>query len=165
MKKFIITEEEKKEIIGLYEGNIKIDKDERIKLTNNKDFLLVIPLTTNASCKYGATTKWCVSGMKDNPFDNYNKMCWTLGMVMIKNPEIQELFGTRKFAINVYNKFLEVHGEDSTYLKNFPKKIMDSGLYDEVKQVFNDFIQYHNNKCQNKVDVDYFDNNIMNQNN
>ena len=47
---------------------IKVSKDERIKLTNNKSFLQVIPLTIDASCKYGATTKWCVSGKERNVF-------------------------------------------------------------------------------------------------
>lgn len=163
MGKFIITENDKKHIIGLYEQHIKIGKDERLKLTDNKDFLLVIPLTMAASCKYGASTKWCVASKNDNRFDGYNNLCRTIGMVMIKDPSTQEIFGTKKFAINVYNSSLEIHGDDSLYIKKLPEKILDSGVYGEVKEVFNDFINYHNNKCETKIDEDYFDKIIMNQ--
>lgn len=35
-------------------------------------FLVVVPKSTEASCKYGAGTKWCVSGQRDNKFAEYS---------------------------------------------------------------------------------------------
>ena len=40
----------------------KISKDERLILSDTENFLQVLPLTETASCKYGASTKWCVTG-------------------------------------------------------------------------------------------------------
>jgi hypothetical protein len=73
MKKVIrITESDLIKLVkkSINEG-IKISKDERIKLADNKNFLLVIPLSTDAACKYGASTKWCVSGKERNAFKDY----------------------------------------------------------------------------------------------
>lgn len=161
MKKFIITEQEKQDILGLYERHIKVGNNERIKLTNNKDFLLVIPLTKQASCKYGATTKWCVSGKENNVFDIYSnpdkKNCKTLAMVMIKNPNVQDIFGTKKFAINLYNNHMEIHGDNGRYLTNLSDKVVEAGVIDEIKEVFNDYKNYHNSQCENKLDDNFID--------
>ena len=37
------------------------------------EWKIVIPLTEDASCIYGANTKWCTAGRKHNMFDYYNK--------------------------------------------------------------------------------------------
>jgi hypothetical protein len=162
-----------KKIIRLTESNlvkiinkvisedIRIDKDERIKLTNNEKFLLVIPLTERASCKYGSSTKWCVSGKENNKFESYKNMCNTVGMIMIKDPIIQDLMETSKFAINVWYNNIEIHNDLNQPIMNFGRILKENGFVDEVREVFNDFINYHNGICDNKIRDDYFDRNII----
>ena len=159
MKKIIrLTESDLVKIINkVISEDIRIDKDERIKLTNNDKFLLVIPLTEKASCKYGGRTKWCVSGKEDNKFDAYKNMCYTVGMVMIKDPSIQSLMGTSKFAINVWGNNIEIHNDLNKPIMNFGRILKENGFENEVREVFNDFINYHNGICDNKIKDDYFD--------
>jgi hypothetical protein len=139
---------------------IKVNKDERIKLTNNEKFLLIIPLTERSSCKYGSSTKWCVSGKENNKFGTYKKMCHTVGMIMIKDPIIQESLETSKFAINVWGNNIEIYNELNKPIMNFGKILRENGFENEMREVFNDFINYHNSICDNKVKDDYFDRNI-----
>jgi hypothetical protein len=137
--------------------DIKIDKDERIKLTNNEKFLLVIPLTERSSCKYGATTKWCVSSKERNVFQKYKDGCRTVGMVMIKDPNVQSLLDTSKFAINVWGNNLEIHNDLDRYIMKLHKISSENGFENELRDVFRDFIIYHNGICDNKISYDYFD--------
>jgi hypothetical protein len=151
-----------KDLVQLLDENIKIDKDERIKLTDNEKFLLIIPLTTRASCKYGATTKWCVSGKEYNKFNYYRSECKTVGMVMVKEPEIQRKINTSKIALNVWGDYIEIHNElnrnINPYLGEFSVKY---GFVNEMREVFNDFINYHNSICDNKINNDFFDKQIL----
>ena len=39
----------------------------------DSEWKIVIPLTEEASCIYGAHTRWCTAGREDNMFDYYNK--------------------------------------------------------------------------------------------
>ena len=39
----------------------RVPTSERIKLIDDDKYLLVVPLTDRASCKYGAFTKWCTA--------------------------------------------------------------------------------------------------------
>ena len=39
----------------------------------DSEWKIVIPLTEEASCIYGANTKWCTAGRESNMFDYYNK--------------------------------------------------------------------------------------------
>ena len=67
--KIIITEEQKKKLFQIKEGRVK--SYERDKIYEDDNWLVVIPLTHNASCKYGAHSKWCVS-VKGNE-THYNR--------------------------------------------------------------------------------------------
>tara|TARA_R110002020_G_scaffold113236_2_gene260253 strand:- start:1108 stop:2034 length:927 start_codon:yes stop_codon:yes gene_type:complete len=64
----------KEEINNLNEAKIKVGKDEYVKLFEDKNILALKPLTHQASCKYGAGTKWCVT-MRDTDkyWENYTK--------------------------------------------------------------------------------------------
>ena len=123
----------------------KISKDERLILSDTENFLQVLPLTETASCKYGASTKWCVTGdfSGGNRFKDYKSKGWDVSMVMIKNPEIREVFNTSKFAFNIYNnKFLEIHNDRSHYLDNLEEKSKEFGIEDEVKGLVDDYINF-----------------------
>jgi len=157
MKKVIrITESDLIKLVkkSINEG-IKISKDERIKLADNKNFLLVIPLSTDAACKYGAATKWCVSGKESNAFKDYQNACHTVGMIMIKDPKIQEVLNGSKFAFNVWNGGVEIYNELNRAItgENLVDLAKEYDFVDDLKDVVTDFVNYHNNVCSDKVKV------------
>ena len=76
----------------------KIEPSEREKIYEDDNFLLVIPLTHAASCKYGANTKWCTSSSDDTMFNKHNKM-GSLGYLIIKDKDLQEKLDSSKFGI------------------------------------------------------------------
>ena len=76
----------------------KIEPGEREKIYEDDNFLLVIPLTHAASCKYGANTKWCTSSSDDTMFNKHNKM-GSLGYLIIKDKDLQEKLDSSKFGI------------------------------------------------------------------
>lgn len=49
-------------------------KAEAEKLIDTPNFKVIIPKTEEASCLYGAGTKWCTTGDKNNQFDNYSRL-------------------------------------------------------------------------------------------
>jgi hypothetical protein len=56
------------------EAKIKVDKSEYVKLFEDETILVLKPLTHQASCKYGAGAKWCVSSRTTDSFwKNYTK--------------------------------------------------------------------------------------------
>lgn len=76
----------------------KVESHEYNKLFDDKNFLLVIPLTHDASCKYGANTKWCTTSTDDTMFKKHNRM-GSLGYLIVKNKDLQEKLGSEKFGI------------------------------------------------------------------
>ena len=79
----------------------KVEPHEYIKLFENDDFLLVIPLTFDASCKYGAGTKWCTTSKdSDDMFKKHNRM-GSLGYIIIKNKELQAKLESSKFGMYI----------------------------------------------------------------
>lgn len=100
----------------------KVGGDERLKLFENEDFLFVVPLTHTASCKYGANTKWCTSAKDDDMWQRHDSL-GALGYFLIKNPELVEKLGYKKFAF-----FL--NAPSAYYGKNYnPERIV---FYDEL---------------------------------
>ncbi len=65
----------------------------------NDQFTVVAPLTTSASCYYGAGTKWCTT-MKDNTsyFDNYTKNA-NLYYIIVKKKKVSDRF--YKIALSI----------------------------------------------------------------
>jgi hypothetical protein len=86
---------DKKKIIS---EKFKIEPHEREKLYEDNNFLLVVPLTHTASCKYGANTKWCTSSSDDTMFKKHNRM-GSLSYLIIKNKDLQEKLGSEKFGM------------------------------------------------------------------
>lgn len=124
--KILISESQ---LIRLQE-KFKVASQERIKLFENEDFLLVLPLTHLASCKYGAKTKWCTSAKDDDMWQRHDAL-GTIGYLMIKNPELQEKLGYEKFAF-----FL--NAPSAHYGKNFtPDRIV---FYDELNHTIPNII-------------------------
>jgi hypothetical protein len=61
----------------LEEQGVKSQKDVKKEgaevVYEDSEWKIVIPHTEEASCIYGAHTKWCTAGREDNMFDYYNK--------------------------------------------------------------------------------------------
>ena len=136
--KYIITESQYKKIMS---ERFKVSKDERTIISDTENFLQIVPLTEAASCKYGAGTKWCVTSKENNKFSWYKEKGWDVSMVMIKNPDIQNIFGTTKFALNLYNEYIEVHNDQNKYF-DLAKVSEEAGVLDEVKLIVDDYINF-----------------------
>lgn len=145
MKKILrLTESELTGLVRrvIDETKYKISKDERIVISDTENFLQVVPLTYTASCKYGSDTKWCVTGERGKTdFQGYINRQSDVSMIMIKNPEIKEIFGTGKFAFNLYNNYLEIHNDNNRYFKLFIVA-ENAGVLDEVKSLLDDYIRF-----------------------
>jgi len=136
--KYIITESQYKKIMS---ERFKVSKDERTIISDTENFLQIVPLTEAASCKYGAGTKWCVTSKENNKFSWYKEKGWDVSMVMIKNPDIQNIFGTTKFALNLYNEYIEVHNDQNKYF-DLAKVSEEAGVLNEVKLIVDDYINF-----------------------
>lgn len=135
----------------------KIGDDERIKLYETDDFLLVVPLTRTASCKYGAGSKWCTTDKYDNQFEAHFDM-GSLAYLIVKNPEIQNKLQNTKFAFFTnrpkYNDGSKDLGRIVVYddvnsvlpLQSFLNFSEDMGYYLPVKTALNHFIEYATEK-------------------
>ena len=79
----------------------KVGTDEYEKLYEDDNFLLVIPLTHDASCKYGSGTKWCTTGRDEEGQEWFNKHNTTgsLGYLIIKDNGLSEKIGSTKFGL------------------------------------------------------------------
>jgi len=145
MKKVIrLTESDLTRLVRrvIDETKYKISKDERIVISDTENFLQVIPLTHTASCKYGSDTKWCVTGERGKSnFQVYIDRQSDVSMIMIKNPEIKEKFGTGKFAFNLWNNYLEIHNDNNRYFNLFTVA-EDAGVLEEVKSLLDDYIRF-----------------------
>ena len=157
--KIVLSESQFRVLVEKY----KIADDERIKLYETEDFLLVIPLTYTASCKYGANTKWCVTEKDDDEmFQRHDKIAG-LGFLIVKNPSLQEKFNNSKFAFYI-NKPKSVSAArdpervivyddlgDIIPLRIFLNQVDEAGVYSEVKKALNKFMMYTIEKFSEQV--------------
>jgi len=77
----------------------KVSSDEYIKLFKNNNFELVVPLTFEASKKYGANAKWCTTTRCDDTMFNKHNEMGSLAYLVIKNPEIAQRLGNTKYGL------------------------------------------------------------------
>jgi hypothetical protein len=151
--KIVLTESQLKVLVEKY----KIGDEERVKLHDTENFLLVAPLTHTASCKYGAGTKWCVTEKDPDMFERHYDM-GSLGFLIIKSPELKEKLGNEKFAFYV-NRPTSLENAGSTERiivyddtnsviphRSFLNFVDHMGVYPEIKETMNKFMEYANNK-------------------
>jgi hypothetical protein len=149
----------------------KIGSEEFEKLYEDNNFLLVIPFTHEASCKYGAGTKWCTTGRDEKGvewFDKHNKM-GTLGYLIVKNKELANKFDSTKFGLFInkpntnylggrYSAPLGViiydDANNPVHIRNLGNKFDREDLYGTLSMIMNTFITYSQDKF-NTVDVDF----------
>lgn len=151
--KIVIKETQLRAIVEKY----KIDADERLKLYENDDFLLVAPLTHTASCKYGSGTKWCVTEKNSEMFERHYDV-GSLAFLIVKNPEIQDKLNNTKFAFYVNKPSYDKSADDLKRvivyddadnvmpLRSFLNFADNSEVYLDVKNILNKFMEYSKNK-------------------
>ena len=90
----------------------------------DSEWKIVIPHTEEASCIYGANTKWCTAGREDNMFDYYNKQ----GLLYIN---INKITGDKYQFHFESGSFMDA--EDEVI---FPKKIgLSDGALEYYKSI------------------------------
>ena len=147
--KIVLTESQLKVLVEKY----KIADQERIKLFETDDFLLVVPLTHTASCKYGANTKWCVTEKDDDDMFKRHYKLAGLGFLIVKNPEMQEKLGNDKFAfyINKPKTASAARNPERVIVYDDLGDIIPlAGGYEEVKNALSEFMLYTIDKFSNE---------------
>lgn len=131
----------------IYES-FKVNENEYKKILNTKDFFMVVPFTHNASCKYGANTKWCTTKRNDDDDFIEHTESGLLVYVIIKDPVMIEKLGSSKFAIYRYyygdlNDGLVYDELNNEHSLNWFRKLMtQNGLvndYDLLIKTYNNF--------------------------
>ena len=79
----------------------KVSPDEYVKLFKNDNFELVVPLTFEASKKYGANAKWCTTTKCDDTMFNKHNNMGSLAYLIVKNPELSNRLQNNKFGLYV----------------------------------------------------------------
>lgn len=77
----------------------KVNKDEYVELYRDKDFILTIPLTHDASKKYGSDTKWCTTKKDCNKDFKKHTELGVLGYIVVRDKELKERLGSNAFAL------------------------------------------------------------------
>lgn len=77
----------------------KVSPDEYVKLFKNDNFELVVPLTFEASKKYGANAKWCTTSKCDDTMFNKHNQMGSLAYLIVKNPELVDRLQNSKFGL------------------------------------------------------------------
>lgn len=152
--KIVVSESQLSVLVEKY----KIADQERIKLFENDDFLLVIPLTHTASCKYGANTKWCITQKDDEDMFKRHYKLAGLGFLIVKSPEMQERLGNDKFAFYINKpktadlgrnpERIVVYDDlgDIIPIRLFLNMVDRAGVYEPVKDALSEFMVYTINK-------------------
>jgi len=79
--------------------SIKVKPNEYVELWRDSDFVLIVPLTHNASQKYGFGTKWCTSSKKsESDFIKHTEL-GLLAYIVIRNNELKNRFRSNSFAM------------------------------------------------------------------
>lgn len=86
----------------IIEKSIEKDMSGQVeKIYEDDTFLILIPKTKEASCKYGSNTKWCVTMKTTNHFENYTKDNQLLYFIINKKNTFDKEYS--KIAVH-YNK-------------------------------------------------------------
>ena len=149
----------------------KVGNDEYEKLYEDDNFLLVIPFTHEASCKYGAGTKWCTTGRDDKGmewFEKHNRI-GALGYLIIKNKELSDKVGSTKFGLYINKPGVNYLGgnyaaplgiiiyddrNNPIHIKVLANVFDRENLYGKLSMILNKFVQFSQDKFET-VDTDY----------
>ena len=142
--------------IGPSKKEIKrIEKSGSVKLYEDNEYLIVTPLTKEASCHYGSSTRWCTAAKTNNAFEGYNED-GTLIYIIDKKGDVGKF---NKVAMYVPDTVLE--NGLIRYLDKWDIQLYDSEDNELEDGLWVDFIFKSNEVRKNKMQksmVDYLNN-------
>ena len=113
----------------------KAVKNQKVVIYNDDDWLVVSPLSWEASCYYGAGTKWCVASKQtDTHWKSYNKRS-TFFYVIDKNKNQKDPLYKVAYRMLKDNKWEFWDAEDlefskqergETWFERLPKRLIDN---------------------------------------
>ena len=137
-------------LVNLILEKYKVPKNEYLKLHEDSDVVLVIPMSHLASCKYGANTKWCTTNRNDDEMFDEHYVSGVLGYIIIKNKELAEKLHGQKFALYkqwgdtptiVYDEKNDEHLDGEQWLVNEFEKGEEDRMIQNLLFLFN---RYYN---------------------
>ena len=120
----------------------KVKKDERIVILRDEKYIIVAPLTEEASCKYGAFTGWCTAAPHSGTF-NY-----------IKNVN-EEGNSKLVYIIQVGYEMTVENEEQSEEYKYLFDESVNSELDEEQQERFYDISKDNNSLNFTKIAVEF----------
>ena len=133
----------------------KKDTGNIIKIQDDSNWLILIPLDKAASCKYG-TTNWCISRTKQDHFDTYffdegvsfmffinkktnQKWCLTTDFSVFDpyDSEITDLefFNSTKLKIRDYYKYFQKYKKELKYFQNITKNELINSIKTKTRNI------------------------------
>lgn len=112
------------------------------KLYEDSDWLMLIPLTHQASCKYGANTQWCVASRDTNThFKSYTREGLLIFLIHKKSNNKFAFYQDLKFEgdwVEIYNPidndiswYYGIDGSVENFLKGLVKGKLETYLQDD----------------------------------
>lgn len=113
----------------------QISDDNRTIYCENDDVKVIIPLTQEASCKYGAGTRWCTAAKNDNQFKYYTKTGPNVGLLYIIIPKVAP---EEKYELHVESGQLMNSDDDPVQVEELLQ--YGKGVFDCVKEIMTEHI-------------------------
>jgi len=140
-------------LTSLVTEKFKVENKEYQKLYDTDDYLLVAPLTHNASCKYGANTKWCTTNRDSDEMFDEHIIGGTLVYLIIKNNKLSERLNNTKFGLYrgwgegpgrllVYDELNNEYLNGEQWLSNEFEKLGIEGDYYKIMKIFNNYYEF-----------------------
>jgi hypothetical protein len=145
--------ESTEQLVNLVVEKFKVSSDEYQKLYEDETYLLVAPLTHNASCKYGANTKWCTTNRDSDEMFDEHIIGGVLVYLIIKDKGLSERLNNSKFGIYrgwggehgrslVYDELNNEHLNGEQWLSNEFEKIDKEMDYYKLMRLYNQYYDF-----------------------
>lgn len=118
----------------------KVDTSGAKKLFEDKNILIVRPLTYEASCKYGAGTKWCTTSHgKPSYFESHSSDNQALYYIILKNFNRDNKF--YKIAIHMTPNLETWYDSTDERMSEREKEVFSLGAPKVIETIKNDYSQ------------------------
>jgi|SaaInl5LU_22_DNA_1037371.scaffolds.fasta_scaffold00026_73 hypothetical protein len=132
------------DVIAKYEGD-RPDKlevgDDYDKIIDTEDVLVVVPKTHEASCKYGAGTKWCTTAKNPQAFSNYTSS-GILFYIFLKKFTKDNPYYKMAIHYNIYNNNETWYDSKDDRLgrgeQKLSKMVLGDGIYETIIKYVNE---------------------------
>ena len=140
-------------LVNLVTEKFKVEPNEYQKLYEDDKYLLGAPLTHNASCKYGAGTKWCTTNRDSDEMFDEHIIGGTLVYLIIKDKDLAEQMGNGKFGLYrgwgeekgrtlVYDEVNNEYLNGEQWLSNEFEKVDKERIFFDVINKFNEYYNF-----------------------